>query len=108
MDSMEKREATAAERLAERIRTADLSDPILKKLELASAEFLQAKGFDIGTPAGCRAALVWLESAPVEEAFWERDGKVDNAADWYIGEARLDGMKRIVKERIRRHFSGEM
>lgn len=42
-----KKEETAAERLAERIRTADLSDPILKKLELASVEFLQAKGFDI-------------------------------------------------------------
>ena len=107
MDSMEIMEETAAERLADRIRTADLSDPILKKLELASVEFLQAKGFDIGTPAGCRAALIWLESAPVEEAFWEQDGKVDNAADWYIGEARLDGMKRIVEERIRRHFSGE-
>ena len=76
MDSVGKKEETAAERLAERIRTADLSDPILKKLELANVEFLQAKGFDIGTPAGCRAALAWLENAPVKEAFWGQDGKV--------------------------------
>ena len=108
MDSVEKKEETAAERLAERIRTGDLSDPILKKLELVSVEFLRAKGFDIGTKVGCQAALAWLESAAVEEGFWEQDGKVDNAADWYIGEARLDGMRRIVEERIRRHFSGEM
>ena len=76
MDSVGKKEETAAEGLAERIRTADLSDPILKKLELANVEFLQAKGFDIGTPAGCRAALAWLENAPVKETFWGQDGKV--------------------------------
>jgi hypothetical protein len=104
---MGRREETAAEKLADWIRTADLSDPILKKLELASVEFLRSKGFDISTQVGCKAALSWLESAPVEEAFWEQDGKVDNAADWYIGEARLDGMRRIVEERIKQHFSGE-
>lgn len=144
----------AAERLADRIKTVDIDDPLMKHLEAAAADFLLSRGFDISTCIGCKAALEWLRSARVEDAFWPTDcgqdhsdpldkncgqdaadpvdnvdsytadqteqgdkvenGKtrnvgnrsgVDNAADWYIGEARLDGMIRILQARIDTYFS---
>jgi hypothetical protein len=93
----------AAEKLAMNIKTLPLSDPILRHLEAAAAEFLHSKGFDISTRPGCIAALAWLDEAKVEEAFWNEDG-VSTAADWYIGEARLDGMRRIIERRLQDVF----
>lgn len=93
----------AAETLAMNIKTLPLSDPILRHLEAAAAEFLHSKGFDISTRPGCIAALAWLDEAKMEEAFWDEDG-VSTAADWYIGEARLDGMRRIIERRMQDVF----
>ena len=94
--------AAAAEKMADHIRNAPLTDAVLRHLEAASGEFLRSRGFDISTPAGCRGALLYLRSCRVEDAFLEDESApVDNAADWYLGEARLDGMIRIVEERIR-------
>jgi len=93
----------AAEKLAVNIKTLPLSDPILRHLEAAAAEFLHSKGFDISTRPGCIAALAWLDGAKVEEAFWDGDG-VSTAADWYIGEARLDGMRRVIEHRLQDSF----
>ena len=93
----------AAERLADRVKTLPADDPLIRKLEIGSAEFLRTKGFDISTRTGCLGALAWLDAAGVEDAFAD-GGKVESAADWYIGEARLDGMKRIVENRLRKHF----
>ena len=90
----------AAEELSSLIKTIPLSDPLLRHLEVAATEFLRSKGFDISTRPGCIAALRWLEGAKVKEAFWD-EGDVDNAADWYIAEARLDGMRRVVEERLK-------
>lgn len=87
----------AAERLGDRIKHADMTDPILRHMD--AAEFLRNKGFDISTFVGCKGALVWLEEAKVEDAFWE-EGKIDNAADWYLGEARIEAMKKIVQDRL--------
>ena len=91
--------STAAENLAAKIKKMDISDSLLRHLEAATGEFLRLKGFDISTRPGCIAALKWLEGAKVEEAFWE-DGSVDNAADWYLGEAHLDGMQRVIEHRL--------
>ena len=95
----------------------DLNNPLLRHLDAVTPEFLRSKGFDISTKVGCIAALQFLSSARVEEAFWEdpsspnyeqgQDGagtaggdEIRTAADWYIGEARLDGMRRIVENRL--------
>ena len=90
----------AAEQLAERMKTLPVDDPFMKHLEARTAEFLRSRGFDISTLAGCKGALAWLESAKVEEAFVDA-GEIESSADWYIGEARLDGMKRIVENRLK-------
>ena len=95
----EKQVSSAAENLAAKIKKMDISDPLLRHLEAAAGEFLRLKGFDISARPGCIAALKWLEGAKVEEVFWE-DGSVDNAADWYLGEARLDGMRRVIEHRL--------
>lgn len=95
----EKQVSSAAENLAAKIKKMDISDPLLRHLEAAAGEFLRLKGFDISTRPGCIAALKWLEEAKVEEAFWD-EGGVDNAADWYLGEARLDGMQRVIEHRL--------
>ena len=92
--------SVAAERLAEDIKTVPLSDPLLRHLEAAATEFFRSKGFDISILPGCKAALMWLERAKVEEAFWD-EGNVDNTADWYLAEARLDGMRRIMAHRLK-------
>ena len=39
----------------------------------------------------------------MEEAFWD-DDKIETAADWYIGEARIDGMIKVLENRIHRFF----
>ena len=95
----------AAERMATRIQQMPADDPLLRKLELASADFLRSRGFDISKRAGCVAALNWLRRARVEDIFWE-GGAVDNAADWYIGEARIDGMIRALENRLEKYFGG--
>lgn len=97
--------SNAAENLAEDIKKMDIADPLLRHLEAAAGEFLRAKGFDISTRPGCVAALKWLEEARVEEAFWE-EGSVDNAANWYLGEARLEGMRRVIEHRLEEIISG--
>ena len=94
----------AAERLAAEIRTLPLSDPLLRHLDAAAPEFLRSRGFDISTRPGCIAALRWLGGARVEEVFWKEtgeEGAVDNAADFYLAEARLDGLRRVVEERLK-------
>ena len=93
----------AAEAISERIQTLPPDDPLLKHLEASSAEFLRQKGFDISTRPGCLAALAWLRSIRVEEAFWD-EGDIETAADWYIGEARIDGMIRVLENRLHRFF----
>ena len=105
--------AAAAEALSDRAKTAPLSDPLLRHLEAVAPEFLRSKGFDVGTRAGCLAALRFLRSAKVEEAFWnetaipEEGSGVNNAADWYIGEARLDRMRRVIEHRLEEFFPGD-
>ena len=89
----------AAENLAADIKKMDISDPLLRHLEAVAGEFFRSKGFDISTRPECIAALKWLEEARVEEAFWD-EGGVDNAADWYLGEARLEGMRRVIEHRL--------
>ena len=96
----EQQVSNAAENLAVDIKKMDISDPLLRHLETAAGEFLRSKGFDISTRPGCIAALKWLEGAKVEEAFWD-EGNVDNAADWYLGKARLDGMRRVIEHRLK-------
>ena len=91
--------STATENLAAKIKKMDISDPLLRHLEAAAGEFFRSKGFDISTRPGCIAALKWLEEAKVEDAFWD-EGGVDSAVDWYLGEARLDGMRRVIEHRI--------
>ena len=66
----------AAESLADRVKKLSPDNPLMKHLEASSAEFLRSKGFDTSTKPGCLAAIEWLKSRGVEEAFWERDGKV--------------------------------
>ena len=88
----------AAEKLSARIRSMDPDDQFLKHLDADS--FLRARGFDIGTVAGCKGALLWLDEADVEDAFWD-NGKIDNAADWYIGEGRLDALRIVVAGRLK-------
>ena len=95
----------AAESLANRIRNSAPDDPLLKHLEAASAEFLRSRGFDISTRAGCAGALAWLQSARAEEVFWDEE-EIENAASWYIGEARIDGMIKIIRNRMREYFPG--
>ena len=90
----------AAERLSDKIKKLPADDPLLKRLEAGTTEFMRSRGFDIGTFAGCKAALAWLETARVEDAFAEGPEKIDNPADWYLGEARLDGMKTILRARL--------
>ena len=68
-------------------------DPLMKHLE----------GFDTSTKPGGLAAIEWLKSRGVEEAFWD-DDKIETAADWYIGEARIDGMIKVLENRIHRFF----
>ena len=94
----------AAESMAERIRTLPPDDPLLKHLEASSAEFLRSRGFDTSTRAGCTAAVEWLRSCRVEEAFWDEDSRIGTAADWYIGEARIDGLIKVLENRIRQYF----
>ena len=93
----------AAESLADRIRNMSADDPLLKHLEASSNEFLRSRGFDISTKPGCIAAIEWLRASRVEEAFWD-DDKIDTAADWYIGEARIDGMIKVLENRIHQFF----
>ena len=97
--------SNAAEKLAGDIKKMVITDPMFRHLEAAAGEFLRAKGFDISTRPGCVAALKWLEEARVEEAFWE-EGSVDNAANWYLGEARLEGMRRVIEHRLKDFISG--
>ncbi len=94
----------AAESLADRIKNMSADDPLLKHLEASSNEFLRSRGFDISTKPGCIAAIEWLRASRVEEAFWD-DDKIDTAADWYIGEARIDGMIKVLENRIHQFFS---
>lgn len=99
----------AAEKLADRIRTLPAGDPLLRRLEAGSVEFLRGKGFDVGTRGGCLAALAWLEEARVEDAYWSEalsgeQEEIRCAADWYIGEARIEGMRRILERRLREYF----
>lgn len=96
--------SASAEALAERIKSADADDPLLIRLAGDAEAFLRNRGFDISTPAGCKAAEQWLSSARVEDAFWEDNKPVTNAADWYLGEARLEGMMKIVRSRIGKYF----
>lgn len=93
----------AAESLADRIKNMSADDPLLKHLEASSNEFLRSRGFDISTKPGCIAAIEWLRVSCVEEAFWD-DDKIDTAADWYIGEARIDGMIKVLENRIHQFF----
>lgn len=93
----------AAESLADRVKKLSPDDPLMKHLEASSAEFLRSKGFDTSTKPGCLAAIEWLKSRGVEEAFWD-DDKIETAADWYIGEARIDGMIKVLENRIHRFF----
>ena len=104
----------AAESLADRIKNMSADDPLLKhliqepcslayNLEASSNEFLRSRGFDISTKPGCIAAIEWLRASRVEEAFWD-DDKIDTAADWYIGEARIDGMIKVLENRIHQFF----
>ena len=93
----------AAESLADRIKNMSADDPLLKHLEASSNEFLRSSGFDISTKPGCIAAIEWLRASRVEEAFWD-DDKIDTAADWYIGEARIDGMIKVLENRIHQFF----
>ncbi len=93
----------AAESLADRIKNMSADDPLLKHLEASSNEFLRSRGFDISTKPGCIAAIEWLRASRVEEAFWD-DDKIDTAADWYIGEARIDGMIKVLENRIHQFF----
>ena len=88
----------AAEKLSERMKKIDSDSPLLKKLD--AAPFLAAKGFNIGTLAGCKGALQWLDEARVEDAFWENDGPIDNAVDWYIGEGRIEALRKYVLNRL--------
>ena len=93
----------AAESLADRIKNMSADDPLLKHLEASSNEFLRSREFDISTKPGCIAAIEWLRASRVEEAFWD-DDKIDTAADWYIGEARIDGMIKVLENRIHQFF----
>ena len=94
----------AAESLADLIKNMSADDPLLKHLEASSNEFLRSRGFDISTKPGCIAALEWLRASRVEEAFWDDDEKIETAVDWYIGEARIDGMIKVLENRIRQFF----
>lgn len=94
----------AAESLADRMKNLSPEDPLLKHLEASSAEFLRARGFDISTRPGCIAAIAWLKSSRVEEAFWDDDDRIETAADWYIGEARIDGLIKVLESRIQQFF----
>ena len=94
----------AAESLADRMKNLSPDDPLLKHLEASSVEFLRSKGFDISTKPGCVAAVEWLRSSRVEEAFWDEDEKIGTAVDWYIGEARIDGLIKVLENRIQQFF----
>ena len=87
----------AAERLSSWIKAIPTDDPLLRKI--AAEEFFRSKGYDISTLAGCKAALIWLETAQVSDAFWE-GGAIDNATDWYIGEARLEALSKALQARL--------
>ena len=103
---LERLASASAEALADRMKSADADDPLLIRLAGDAEEFLRNRGFDISTPAGCKAAEQWLSVARVEDAFWEDNEPVTNAADWYLGEARLEGMMKIVRSRIEKYFGG--
>ena len=95
-----------AEALNEYIRNATVDDELLKSFEDPTEQFLKEKGFDLSTLAGLKAAQVWLEKAQPADAF-VTEGPIDNAVDWHMGEARLDGMLKIVKAKIQRFIEGQ-
>ena len=98
--------ANYAEALNEYIRNAAADDELLKTFEEPTEQFLKEKGFDLSTLAGLKAAQVWLEKARPEDAF-ATEGPIDNEVDWHMGEARLDGMLKIVKARIQKLIEGK-
>ncbi len=45
----------------------------------------------------------------MEDAYWSEalsgeQEEIRCAADWYIGEARIEGMRRILERRLREYF----
>ena len=95
-----------AEALNEYIKSATVDDELLKSFEEPTEQFLKEKGFDLSTLAGLKAAQVWLEKAQPADAY-VTEGPIDNAVDWHMGEARLDGMLKIVKAKINRLIEGQ-
>lgn len=92
--------ASLAETYTEHLEKADLNDPMMEVMRESTELFLKEKGYDCNTLTGLKAAQKWLESAKIQEVFYNDEDPVDNDLDWFIGEARLTAMIRIVNAMI--------
>ena len=92
--------ASLAETYTEHLEKADLNDPMIEVMRESTELFLKEKGYDCNTLTGLKAAQKWLESAKIQEVFYNDEDPVDNDLDWFIGEARLTAMIRIVNAMI--------
>ncbi|MBR1710806.1 MAG: hypothetical protein IJ719_18600 [Clostridia bacterium] len=93
--------AEVAEKIGDFMKNADLNDPAMQMIKQTTDTFLKEKGFDVTTIDGLKEALNWLEHAKVEEAFYNVS-PIEDPIDWNVGEARLDVMQRIVRDKIER------
>ena len=90
-----------AEKFTEYIKHADVNDPRIQYLIRETEEFLEERGFDLKTLKGLKVAQVWLEKAKVQDVY---SSDIENAFDWHMGEARIDAMLKIVKDRIEKRL----
>ena len=87
-----------AELFSMHIQNAPVDDEFVNDLGETTDQFLMAKGFDLSTLTGLKAAQKWLEEVKVEDAF-RSEGPMDSI-DRHLGQARLAAMLKIVKKRI--------
>lgn len=90
-----------AEKFADYIKHADVNDPRVQYLIRETEEFLNSRGFNLDSLTGLKAAQAWLEKARVQDVY---SSDIENAFDWHMGEARIDAMLKIVKDRIERRL----
>ena len=100
IEDFSKELASLAETYTEHLEKADLNDPMMEVMRESTELFLKEKGYDCNTLTGLKAAQKWLESAKIQEVFYNDEDPVDNDLDWFIGEARLTAMIRIVNAMI--------